>query len=239
MRMQVSGITVAVTKKDIKNIHLSVMPPNGDVRISAPLKLSDESIKIFVRTKVAWIKRQQEKFANQARLSEREYVSGESIFIFGRQYYLRVQHDRVNGFVIDGQNVVLTVREASTAQQRENYVNEKLREMLVAEIEKRLPAWEKKTHLKCNGCQTKIMQNKWGSCNPAGKLWFNGTHTHPLSGLRDTARTPSPESPPPQQRLHRAARQVHALLARSPQRTQRFCPHADEIVLRSSFIPKN
>ena len=127
----------------------------------------------FVRTKVAWIKRQQEKFANQARLSEREYVSGESIFIFGRQYYLRVEHDRANGFVIDGQNVVLTVREASNAQQRENYVNEKLREMLVAEIEKRLPAWEKKTHLKCNGWQTKIMQNKWGSCNPAGKLWFN------------------------------------------------------------------
>ena len=124
-------------------------------------------------TKVAWIKRQQEKFANQARLSEREYVSGESIFIFGHQYYLRVEHDRVNGFVIDGQNVVLTVREASTAQQRENYVNEKHREMLVAEIEKRLPAWEKKTHLKCNGWQTKIMQNKWGSCNPAGKLWFN------------------------------------------------------------------
>ena len=143
MRMQVSGITVAVTKKDIKNIHLSVMPPDGAVRISAPLNLSDESIKIFVRTKVAWIKRQQEKFANQARLSEREYVSGESIFIFGRQYYLRVEHDRANGFVIDGQNVVLTVREASTAQQRENYVNEKLREMLVAEIEKRLPAWEK------------------------------------------------------------------------------------------------
>ena len=79
MRMQVSGITVAVTKKDIKNIHLSVMPPDGAVRISAPLNLSDESIKIFVRTKVAWIKRQQEKFANQARLSEREYVSGESI----------------------------------------------------------------------------------------------------------------------------------------------------------------
>ncbi|WP_173468067.1 M48 family metallopeptidase [Fibrobacter succinogenes] len=173
MRMQVSGITVAVTKKDIKNIHLSVMPPDGAVRISAPLNLSDESIKIFVRTKVAWIKRQQEKFANQARLSEREYVSGESIFIFGRQYYLRVEHDRANGFVIDGQNVVLTVREASTAQQRENYVNEKLREMLVAEIEKRLPTWEKKTHLKCNGWQTKIMQNKWGSCNPAGKLWFN------------------------------------------------------------------
>lgn len=173
MKLKISGITVDVTKKNIKNIHLSVMPPDGDVRVSAPLNLSDDAIKIFVRTKVAWIKAQQEKFANQARLSEREYVSGESIFIFGRQYYLRVEYGRVNGFVLDGQTLVLTVREASTTQQRENYINEKLREMLVAEIEKRLPAWEKKTGLKANGWQTKIMQNKWGSCNPAGKLWFN------------------------------------------------------------------
>ena len=57
-----------------------------------------------------------------------------------------------------------------------------------------------------------------------------GTYAHPLPGLRDTARTPAPESPPPQQRLHRTARQVHALLARSPQGTERFCPHANEII---------
>jgi hypothetical protein len=171
--MQVSGITVAVTKKDIKNIHLSVMPPDGAVRISAPLNLSDESIKIFVRTKVAWIKRQQEKFANQARLSEREYVSGESIFVFGKQYYLQVQYGLKNSLELNAKNAILTVRKESTAEQREAFVNEWLREKLKPEIEKKLPKWEKKTSLVCNGWQTKIMQTKWGSCNPEGKIWFN------------------------------------------------------------------
>ena len=77
MKLKISDITVDVTKKNIKNIHLSVMPPDGEVRVSAPENLSDSAIKIFIRTKLSWIKAQQEKFANQARLSEREYVSGE------------------------------------------------------------------------------------------------------------------------------------------------------------------
>lgn len=173
MRMQVSGITVAVTKKDIKNIHLSVMPPDGAVRISAPLNLSDESIKNFVRTKVAWIKRQQEKFVNQARLGEREFISGESLFVFGKQYYLQVQYGIKNSLELNAKKAILTVRKESTSNQRKTFVNEWLRNKLKSEIEKKLPKWEKKTGLVCNGWQTKIMQNKWGSCTPAGKLWFN------------------------------------------------------------------
>lgn len=173
MRIQVSGIKLDVQKKNIKNIHLSVMPPDGAVRISAPLNLSDESIKNFVRTKVAWIKRQQEKFANQARLSEREFISGESLFVFGKQYYLQVQYGIKNSLELNAKKAILTVRKESTSNQRKTFVNEWLRNKLNNEIEKKLPKWEKKTHLKCNGWQTKIMQNKWGSCNPAGKLWFN------------------------------------------------------------------
>ena len=154
------------------------MPPDGAVRISAPLNLSDESIKIFVRTKVAWIKRQQEKFANQARLSEREYVSGESLFVFGKQYYLQVQYGFKNSLELNAKNAVLTVRKESTADQREAFVNEWLREKLKSQIENKLPKWQKITGLVCNGWQTKIMQTKWGSCNPEGKIWFNLLLSH-------------------------------------------------------------
>ena len=178
MRIQVSGIAIDVCRKNIKNIHLSVMPPDGEVRISAPLNLSDEAIKIFIRTKVAWIKKQQEKFANQARLGEREFVSGESLFVFGKQYYLQVQHGLKNSLELNAKNAVLTVRKESTAEQREAFVNEWLREKLKSQIENKLPKWEQITGLVCNGWQTKIMQTKWGSCNPEGKIWFNLLLSH-------------------------------------------------------------
>ena len=91
MQIEISGIKIELQKKDIKNLHLVVVPPDGKVRVSAPMHLSDESIRMFVRTKLGWIKKQQEKFQNQPRQSEREYVSGETLYVFGKQYFLRVE----------------------------------------------------------------------------------------------------------------------------------------------------
>ena len=80
MQMEISGIKIEVQKKNIKNLHLVVAPPEGKVRVSAPMHLSDESIAMFVRTKLGWIKKQQEKFKKQPRQTEREYVSGETLY---------------------------------------------------------------------------------------------------------------------------------------------------------------
>ena len=92
MQIEISGITIEVQKKNIKNLHLVVAPPDGKVRVSAPMHLSDDSIKMFVRTKLGWIKKQQEKFEKQPRQSEREYVSGETLYVLGQQYFLRVEY---------------------------------------------------------------------------------------------------------------------------------------------------
>ena len=75
MHIVVSGIPVEIIKKNIKNMHLYVKPPEGRVEVSAPFNMSDDSIELFLRTKLGWIKKQQEKFENQARQSAREYVS--------------------------------------------------------------------------------------------------------------------------------------------------------------------
>ena len=90
MKLVVNDIEVSVVKKSIKNMHLYVKPPEGRVEVSAPIHLSDESIELFVRTKIGWIRRQQEKFEKQPRQTEREYVSGEAFYVWGRQYYLLV-----------------------------------------------------------------------------------------------------------------------------------------------------
>jgi predicted metal-dependent hydrolase len=172
--LNISGLPIEVCKKNIKNMHLYVKPPNGNVSVSAPLSMSNEAIERFVRTRVSWIKKQIGKFDNQPRQSEREYVSGETLYVWGKQYYLQIKHGNKNSLVLSGDKAVLTVRKESTAGQRENYVREWYREMLKAEIARLLPRWEKLTGLKATGWQTKYMTSRWGTCNTeTGKIWLN------------------------------------------------------------------
>lgn len=175
MQMEISGIKIEVQKKNIKNLHLVVAPPEGKVRVSAPMYLSDESIAMFVRTKLGWIKKQQEKFKKQPRQTEREYVSGETLYVWGQQYFLRVDYSyKGNSLVLEGNEAILTVRKESTASQREAFVNEWYRALLKEKIETYLPKWEKITGLHCDSWQTKYMTTRWGTCNTnTGKIWLN------------------------------------------------------------------
>lgn len=175
MHTEINGIFVEIIKKNIKNMHLYVQPPDGKVQVSAPKHLSDESIIMFVRTKIGWIRKQQEKFKNQPRQTERQYVSGESFYVLGKQYYLQVEYSyKCNSLVLLGNKAILTVRKESTPKQREAFVREWYREILKAEIEKYLPKWEKKTGLYCDSWQTKYMTTRWGTCNTnTKKIWFN------------------------------------------------------------------
>ena len=89
-QITVHGLVVDVVRKDIKNLHLAVYPPAGRVRVAAPLRVNDEAVRLLIISRLAWIKRQQAKFGEQARQSEREMVSGESHYYLGRRYRLRV-----------------------------------------------------------------------------------------------------------------------------------------------------
>ena len=175
MQIEISGIKIEVQKKNIKNLHLVVVPPVGKVRVSAPMHLSDESVVMFVRTKLSWIKKQREKFVNQPRQCEREYVSGETLYVFGQQYFLRVEYSyKGNSLVLEGNEAILTVRKESTSKQREAFVNEWYRSLLKEKIEIYLPKWEKITGLYCDSWQTKYMTTRWGTCNTnTRKIWLN------------------------------------------------------------------
>lgn len=170
----ISDIPIEVCKKNIKNMHLYVKPPNGKVSVSAPLNMSDDAIERFVRTKFSWIRKQIGKYDEQLRQTEREYVSGETFFVWGKQYYLQMESGSKNSIVLLRDKATFTARKESTTEQRENYVREWYRELLKAEIARLLPKWEKTTGLKSSGWQTKYMTTRWGTCNTkTGKLWFN------------------------------------------------------------------
>jgi len=170
----ISGIPIEVCKKNIKNMHLYVKPPNGNVMVSAPLSMSDEAIERFVRTKINWIKKQVAKFDNQPRQSEREYISGETLYVWGKQYFIQTEYGNKNLLVLSGDKAILTIRKESTAEQRESFVREWYRILLKAETTRVLPKWEKITGLKSSSWQTKYMTTRWGSCNTkTGKIWLN------------------------------------------------------------------
>lgn len=175
MRLMISGIPIEVQKKSIKNMHLQVKPPDGHVVISAPTDISDKAIEIYARTNLSWIKSAIKKFQDQPRSAKRQYVSGETIYIWGKQYFIKfVPDEQKNSFTIRGNEVVLCMKEKSTVRQRENYIREQYRDLLKAQIEHLLPKWEQITDLHPDSWQTKYMVTKWGTCNTdKRKLWFN------------------------------------------------------------------
>ena len=175
MQIVISGIPIDIHKKNIKNMHLQIKPPNGQVVISAPLSMDDKAIEVYARTNLGWIKKQIEKFQQQPRSAKRQYVSGETMYIWGKQYYLSfVPDSRKNSFKIQGNSIVLSMRKNSTVKQREKYIREQYRRLLKGEIEKILPKWEQITGLHCESWQIKYMITRWGACNTEKKkLWFN------------------------------------------------------------------
>jgi hypothetical protein len=174
--LTVSGIKVEVVRKDIKNLHLGVYPPNGRVRVAAPRVVSDEAVRLAVIDKLGWIKRQKARFADQPRQSQREMVNGESHYFLGRRYRLRVhEHDAPARVAVRGvAGIDLFVRPGTSAEQREAFLLRWHREHLKGLIPPLLEKWQKLLHVRAAAWGIKRMRTKWGSCNPsARRVWFN------------------------------------------------------------------
>lgn len=163
----VADIDIEVVRKNIKNIHLSVHPPNGRVRISVPTQTKDEAIRQFVVSKLRWIKAQKKEFHDQIRISAREYIAGESHYFLGKRYLLYIEETTGRQHVeITGKNkMVFHSRENSTVEQRERVMVEWYREELRKVIPAYIKKWEEKMNVEVNGWQIRKMKTKWGSCN--------------------------------------------------------------------------
>ena len=174
--MVVSGFAVDVVRKNIKNLHLGVYPPNGRVRVAAPLVVSDEAVRLAVIDKLGWIRRQRAKFVGQPRQSRREMVSGESHYFLGRRYRLRV-HEQPGPPRVALRGVAsldLFVRPGSTAEQREATLQRWHREQLKALIAPMVDKWQRALGVQIAGWGVKRMKTKWGSCSvDARRVWFN------------------------------------------------------------------
>lgn len=171
----VGGIEIELQRKNIKNLHLYVLPPDGRVRISAPMRLSKEQIAGFVSSKLDWIRKQQAKLAEKPPVSVLTYQSGETFYLSGKPYTLYVEYGNGKKSVrLEDDRIILNIRAESTAEQREKVVNEWYRVLLKEQIALLLPKWERITGLYSASWQIKNMKTRWGTCNTqTKKIWLN------------------------------------------------------------------
>ncbi|MDR7855412.1 SprT family zinc-dependent metalloprotease [Tissierella sp.] len=177
IKLTIEDIEIEVAKKNIKTIRLSVHPPNGQVKISAPNRMTDESIRLFIISRLAWIKKQQLKFENQEKIPELEYVSGEEHYYFGQRYLLNVITEDINKAKVEIRSnkfIDLYVREGSDKGKRAATMKEWYRKELKSLIPSMIEKWENIMGLKINEWGVKQMKTRWGTCNiNAKRIWLN------------------------------------------------------------------
>lgn len=174
--IDVSGISVEVVRKDIKNFYIGVHPPNGRVRVSAPLHFDEDAIRMAIITRLAWIRQKQAEFAKQERQSQREFVTGESHYFAGRRYRLEVieQDCPPKVWLPNNTKIALSVRPGSDRAKREAVMQRWYRQYLRAEVPPLLEKWEPKLGVSVNEVRIKRMKTLWGSCNIGAKrIWLN------------------------------------------------------------------
>lgn len=171
----VSGLEIAIERKDIKNLHIGVYPPNGKVRVATPLKLNDEAVRLAVISRLSWIKKQQQSFLNQPRQTKREMVSGESHYLFGKRYLLDVKYENIKYKIVKKHTKLqLFVKENTTRENRLKVLEKYYREHLTIELEKLIEKWKNVIGVNIDSWKIQKMKTKWGSCNIEDKrLLFN------------------------------------------------------------------
>lgn len=166
-QITLGDITVDVVKKGIRNIHLSVNPPTGHVRISAPLRMDLDTIRVFAITKLSWIKNQQHKMCEQARETPREYLNRESHYVWGTRYLLTVaERDQSPSVELTHNRMHLRVRPGTDAHKRQAIIEDWYRAKLKQAVAPLIAKWEPLIGVKVKQFFVQRMKTKWGSCNP-------------------------------------------------------------------------
>lgn len=168
--IRIGEIAIAVTRKDVKHVHLSVHPPNGRVTLVAPLATRLEVARAYAASKLAWIRVQQEKLRNQERETPRRFVTRETHYLWGRRYLLSVQEvDAKPSVSLDHRRVTLNVRPGSSQAKRAEIMHEWHKALLHDVVPVFIRKWEKRLGVNVGAYFLQRMKTKWGSCNPKAR----------------------------------------------------------------------
>jgi predicted metal-dependent hydrolase len=173
--IQLGDIIVEVTQKDIKNVHLSVYPPLGQVKIAAPSRMDLDTIRIYAITKLSWIRKQQTKIKAQKREAPREYLTKESHYYLGKRYLLKViENKSTQNVKLKHNTIELHIRPETDTAKRKEIMDEWYRAQLKEMVPMLIAKWEKVMAVEVKDFGVKKMKTKWGTCNiEAQRIWVN------------------------------------------------------------------
>lgn len=172
-QIELGAMTATLTRKPIKNIYLRVEPSAGEVRISAPRRMSLAQIRAFALSRLAWIEREQARLRAEQRLTPRDYVSGESLHVWGRPHRLELIHaNRAPSVELTPGApgaMLLTVRPGTCAAKRQAVVEDWLREQMRRAAGPLIARWEPQLGVEVQWLHVQRMKTRWGTCNPASR----------------------------------------------------------------------
>ncbi|MGB5988963.1 MAG: SprT family zinc-dependent metalloprotease [Marinifilaceae bacterium] len=169
--IRINDIDVLVYKKDIKNFHLNVLPPDGKVRVSVPFSTSEEAVRLFVITRLPWIRKQIKNFQEQARQTERQYISGESHYFKGDRYLLNViENDGRSKLEIRGKKYIdLYVKADTSVDEKERVFDRWYRREMKTQLPHLFEKWEKVIGVHAEEVVVRKIKVKWGTCMVSSK----------------------------------------------------------------------
>ena len=165
-KIQIGDLSIRLTRKDIKNVHLSVYPPDGRVSLVVPAATRLDVARAYAISKLGWIRLQQSKLKNQARETPRKFVTRESHYLWGRRYLLTVSYrDSKPGIKLDHKRITLNVRPGSTLEKRAEVIHDWHKSLLHAVVPPLIAKWEALLGVSVSGYFLQRMKTKWGACN--------------------------------------------------------------------------
>ena len=173
--IQIGELSILVTRKDIKNVHLSVHPPDGRVTLTAPSSTRLDVARAYAISRLGWIRQQQAKLKHQARETPRRFIERESHSLWGRRHLLTVvRWDAKPAVVLDHKRITLFVRPGSDARKRAEVMHAWHKALMHQVVPGLIKKWEPKLGVKVTGYFLQRMKTKWGSCNHrAGHIRLN------------------------------------------------------------------
>ena len=173
--IQIGEVSIEVTRKAVKNVHLSVHPPDGRVTLVAPSATRLDVARAYAISRLGWIRQQQELLRNQARETPRRFVERESHYLWGRRHLLSIaQRDAKPSVSVDHKRITLTVRPSSDSEKRAEVLHDWHKALLHALIPPLIQKWEPRLNVKVARYFLQRMKTKWGSCNHrAGNIRLN------------------------------------------------------------------